>query len=58
MLFMRKSGEAETTKEESKETATDYHPEAEKFLDINTELNKDDEIPFVRTCWSNEYQED
>ncbi|MCD8541365.1 MAG: hypothetical protein LRY22_01600 [Aliarcobacter cryaerophilus] len=24
-------------------TATDYHPEAEKFLDINTELNKDDE---------------
>ncbi|GAB1466085.1 MULTISPECIES: class I SAM-dependent methyltransferase [Aliarcobacter] len=39
-------------------TATDYHPEAEKFLDINTELNKDDEIPFVRTCWSNEYQEE
>lgn len=39
-------------------TATDYHPEAEKFLDINTELNKDDEIPFIRTCWSNEYQEE
>ncbi len=33
-------------------TATDYHPEAEKSLDINTELNKDDEIPFARTRWS------
>ncbi|WP_266096445.1 class I SAM-dependent methyltransferase [Aliarcobacter butzleri] len=26
-------------------TATDYHPEAENFLDINTQLNQDDEIP-------------
>lgn len=36
-------------------TATDYHPEAENFLDINTQLNEDDEIPFVRTNWSDEF---
>ncbi len=38
-------------------TATDYHPEAENFLDINTQLNKDSEIPFVRTSWSDEFIE-
>lgn len=34
-------------------TATDYHPEAEKFLNYNTALNKDNDIPFVRTGWQN-----
>jgi len=38
-------------------TATDYHPEAENFLDINTELNEDEEIPFVRIDWNNKYSE-
>ncbi|RXI28590.1 class I SAM-dependent methyltransferase [Aliarcobacter trophiarum] len=38
-------------------TATDYHPEAESFLDINTELNNDDEIPFVRVDWNKIYSE-
>lgn len=33
-------------------TATDYHPEAEKFLDINAELNQDKNIPFVRAEWA------
>lgn len=38
-------------------TATDYHPEAENFLDINTQLNQDNEIPFVRTSWSDKFTE-
>lgn len=33
-------------------TATDYHPGAEDFLNKNTQLNKDQLIPFVRTGWS------
>ncbi len=33
-------------------TATDYHPEVESFLEINTDLNKDKAIPFVRTSWN------
>ena len=33
-------------------TATDYHPEAENFLNRNTELNGDDLIPFERTGWA------
>jgi len=32
-------------------TATDYHPEAGGFLQKNTELNHDDDIPFARTGW-------
>jgi predicted nicotinamide N-methyase len=32
-------------------TATDYHPEAEKFLRENARLNSDHTIPFVRTGW-------
>lgn len=32
-------------------TATDYHPEAERFLLENVRLNKGKEIPFVRTGW-------
>lgn len=32
-------------------TATDYHPEAEGFLDRNTTLNQDNDIPFERTGW-------
>jgi predicted nicotinamide N-methyase len=33
-------------------TATDYHPEVEKMLDENSELNQDRKIPFIRTGWS------
>lgn len=33
-------------------TATDYHPEAEIFLNRNTELNGDRIIPFERTGWA------
>jgi ETFB lysine methyltransferase len=32
-------------------TATDYHPEVEKYLLENTKLNHDTTIPFVRTDW-------
>ncbi|MCL6415114.1 protein N-lysine methyltransferase family protein [Aestuariirhabdus sp. Z084] len=32
-------------------TATDYHPEVEKFLVRNTHLNGDNIIPFERTNW-------
>jgi predicted nicotinamide N-methyase len=35
-------------------TATDYHPEVEKFLLKNVELNQDREIPFVRTGWDDQ----
>jgi len=35
-------------------TATDYHPEAGNFLQENTELNDDEEIPFIRTGWGDE----
>ena len=34
-------------------TATDYHPETEKFLVYNTGLNGGKTIPFVRTGWAN-----
>ena len=33
-------------------TATDYHPEVETFLNRNTALNGDNDIPFQRTGWS------
>jgi len=33
-------------------TATDYHPEVEKYLNINTSLNDDSKIPFIRTGWA------
>lgn len=32
-------------------TATDYHPEAEAYLQINTGLNKDGDIPYFRADW-------
>lgn len=32
-------------------TATDHHPDAERFLDYNTTLNKDLKIPFIRAGW-------
>ncbi|WP_020410069.1 class I SAM-dependent methyltransferase [Hahella ganghwensis] len=32
-------------------TATDYHPEAGRFLEENVLLNKGPTIPFVRTAW-------
>ncbi|NOQ36940.1 MAG: methyltransferase domain-containing protein [Methylococcaceae bacterium] len=35
-------------------TATDYHPEVESFLLENTQLNKGNKIPFVRTGWDDE----
>lgn len=34
-------------------TATDYHPEVESFLNVNTELNNDSQIPFVLNDWKN-----
>lgn len=33
-------------------TATDYHPETETFLNRNSELNGDAQIPFERTGWA------
>ncbi|ABD82105.1 class I SAM-dependent methyltransferase [Saccharophagus degradans] len=38
-------------------TATDYHPEAHAFLNKNTALNSDAEIPFLRTGWADEKSE-
>ncbi|RXI39407.1 histidine kinase [Malaciobacter mytili] len=38
-------------------TATDYHPEAKKYLLENTKLNKDNEIPFVRMGWEDTNKE-
>ena len=35
-------------------TATDYHPDAEFFLNRNTALNGDKLIPFVRTDWADD----
>jgi len=35
-------------------TSTDYHPEAEAFLKVNTQLNGGKTIPFFRTGWSDE----
>ena len=34
-------------------TATDYHPEAESFLQQNVQLNNGQAIPFTRTAWEN-----
>jgi len=33
-------------------TATDYHPEVETFLNRNSKLNGDANIPFERTSWA------
>lgn len=35
-------------------TATDHHPEVERFLNRNTTLNGDDAIPYERTDWADE----
>lgn len=35
-------------------TATDYHPRAGEFLDINVQLNQGRPIPFIRTSWADE----
>jgi hypothetical protein len=32
-------------------TATDHHPEAESYLQLNVDLNKRRAIPFVRSGW-------
>lgn len=39
-------------KQNSDITATDYHPDAELFLNRNTNLNGDKRIPFERTGWA------
>lgn len=38
-------------------TATDYHPEAGKFLLENVKLNRGRDIPFIRTGWADENDE-
>ena len=38
-------------------TSTDYHPSVEAFLNINTKLNDDRDIPFIRTGWIDEDDE-
>jgi ETFB lysine methyltransferase len=38
-------------------TATDYHPEAETFLEENVILNKGKCIPFIRADWTEEKDE-
>ena len=38
-------------------TATDYHPEAQNFLEENVRLNGGRPIPFVRTAWANQCPE-
>jgi len=35
-------------------TATDYHPEVEGYLLINTKLNESNVIPFTRTDWDDD----
>ena len=35
-------------------TATDRHPEAERFLEYNTDLNDEARIPFIRSRWADE----
>jgi len=35
-------------------TATDYHPEAQRFLQRNTRLNKDDDIAFEQVDWASD----
>ena len=35
-------------------TSTDYHPSVEGFLNINTKLNNDRDIPYIRTGWIDE----
>ena len=41
-------------KREDDITATDYHPEAGRFLQRNTELNDDREIDYQRIDWADE----
>ena len=41
-------------KQEADITATDYHPEANRFLNRNTKLNNTQEIPFERVDWDDE----
>lgn len=36
-------------------TATDYHPEAGRFLAENTRLNNSKPIPFLRTGWADKH---
>lgn len=33
-------------------TASDHHPEAQAFLNVNTALNGDPQVPFERTAWA------
>ncbi|MDB4512100.1 protein N-lysine methyltransferase family protein [Arenicella sp.] len=41
-------------KQQADITATDHHPEVEKFLNRNTELNNDRNIPFERVDWADD----
>lgn len=41
-------------KQQADITATDYHPEVERFLIRNTTLNGDKLIPFERTSWADQ----
>jgi predicted nicotinamide N-methyase len=38
-------------------TSTDYHPSVENFLDFNTKLNEDRDIPYIRTGWEDQDDE-
>jgi predicted nicotinamide N-methyase len=38
-------------------TVTDYHPEVGAFLDVNTDLNGDERIPFHRVGWADTMNE-
>jgi len=44
-------------KKEADITATDYHPEAGRFLARNTKLNRDKPISFVRADWAEQNDE-
>jgi len=37
-------------------TATDCHPQAGRFLDLNAQLNDLKPVPFLRTKWEDDYQ--
>ena len=39
-------------------TATDYHPEAQSFLDANRALNQSGPIDFFRTSWEDDGQDE
>ena len=42
-------------KQQADITATDHHPEANRFLNRNTKLNNTQEIPFERADWADDH---